>query len=173
MVVHIYFHVFLVIWYLQLLCHYVLIKRNDLITNSPRVMLLYRYNTLLSHGLVNGVADWYMYVYMYCLARRTRCGTLWFYVFGEKLFFMTLLIFIHFVSDSIWKWHALLMYPIYSIEESDVSRENICYIIRYVKENNLVMKNIFIVCLLLQRRMTTEWSPLINICCSPFLRMFI
>ena len=60
---------------------------------------------------------------------------------------MTLLHFINFVSASIWKWKYLLMCSIYSLEESDVSRENLCYNIWYLNRNNRVVNNIFIMCL--------------------------
>ena len=46
--------------------------------------------------------------------------------------------------------------------------ENLCYIIWYLNGNNWVVKNIFIVCLLLPRGMTTSWIPLINIFIVPF-----
>ena len=63
----------------------------------------------------------------------------------RNYFFITLLTFIHFVSDSIWRWHALLMYPIYVIEEIDFSQENIWNIIRYVKKTTYLWK-LFLLC---------------------------
>ena len=67
--------------------------------------------------------------------------------------------FYSFFSASIWKWHALVMYSIYGIKESNISWENYCYTIWYVKRNNCVVKTLCIVCLLLPRGMTTLWRP--------------
>ena len=95
------------------------------------------------------------------------------YFWRENDFFTTLLLFIHFVSASIWKWYDIFMYSNYGIDESDVSRENLCCIIWYLKRNNCIVKNIFIACLLLLGETITSWSPLITLCYSPFLRTFI
>ena len=67
----------------------------------------------------------------------------------QKYFVMTLVLLIRFVSASSCKWHALSVYSIYSIEENDISWENLYYIIWCLKRNNFVAKTIFIVCLLL------------------------
>ena len=89
-------------------------------------------------------------------------------------FFMTLLLFIRFVLASIWKWHALVMYFIYGIEESGVSRENLCYNIWYVfKDKQLRCENDFYHVFITVRGMTLSRSPLITLCYSPFLRTFI
>ena len=86
------------------------------------------YKTELLNGLLTGFADWYMYVYMYFWERRPCHVIFWFYIFGDKMtFFVTLLLFIHFVPASIWKWYALFVHSIYysdimsvaSIGESD------------------------------------------------------
>ena len=71
---------------------------------------------------------------------------------------MKLFPFIIFVSTYIWKWHDIDMYFIYGVEESGASRENFCYIIWDVKINDCIAKNIFIVCLALQRGIATSWS---------------
>ena len=55
---------------------------------------------------------------------------------------MTILIFISFVSASVWKGHTIFMYYIYSIEENNVSQENPYYIIWYLKINNCIVKTI-------------------------------
>ena len=54
-------------------------------------------------------------------------------------FVMTLLLFIH-CSASSWKWHALFLYYIYDIEENYVSKENLCYIICYLKIKTALWK---------------------------------
>ena len=69
----------------------------------------------------------------------------------EKCFVMTLLLFIHFFKASIWKLHALLMYSIHGIEESNNIQENLCYSIWYSKRKNCVVKNLFIVCVYCKR----------------------
>ena len=57
---------------------------------------------------------------------------------------MELLIFIHFVSASIWKWNALVVYFVFGIEESNVRREKNWYIIWYIfKETQLCCENSF------------------------------
>ena len=94
-------------------------------------------------------------------------------MFSErKWFFVTIIIFIEFVSASIWKWHSLFMYSIYGIEEIDTSQENICYIFVF-KDKQQHNKNSLIVCLLLKRGLTMTWIPFIIICYSPFLWTFI
>ena len=158
------------------LCLYPILSFNRvywLYLNPPRARLLYRYKTVLSHGLLKGVVNWYMYVYMYCWERQTCNLNLWFSIFGEKWLGHDFLNFYSFVSYYLWKWHVIFMHYIYGIEESGVSWENLCYIIWYLKRNNCIVKTLFIACLLLQGRMTTPWSHLITIFCTHFLRTFI
>ena len=88
-------------------------------------------------------------------------------------FVMTLVLFIHFYSASSCKWNAIFVYSIYGIEESDVSGENLYYIIWYLKRKKCIVKNLFIMCLLLQRGINTPWIPLIIICYSIFFQTFI
>ena len=114
-----------------------------------------------------------MYVYMYFWERRPRRLTRWLYIFGEKWLGNDYLTFCSFFSASVWKWHAPFMYSIYGIQESDVSQENIYYIIWYLKRNNCVLKNIFIVYLLLQRGLKTSLIPLITLFYITFLRTLI
>ena len=54
-------------------------------------------------------------------------------------FFITLVIFIYFSSASSWKWHALIMYYIYGIEENNISQENLYSMIWYLTRNNCVL----------------------------------
>ena len=93
--------------------------------------------------------------------------------FWEKWLPHETLPFYSFIPTSIWKWHSLVMYLIYGIEEINISWENLCCIIWYINRNSRVLKTIIIMCLLLQRGMTTPWIPLITLCYSPFLWMFI
>ena len=76
------------------------------------------------------------------------CLTVIFLLLEQNDFIMTLAIFICFVLTSIWKWHALIVYSIYGIEET-TSAEKTSIIKKLLKINNWVVKNIFIVCLLL------------------------
>ena len=79
------------------------------------------------------------------------------YIFLEiNDFVMSLLPFIHFFSTYIWKLHALIIYSIYDIEKSDISQENLYYIICYLKGNNFCTKIIFLKFLLLNMGMTTS-----------------
>ena len=64
--------------------------------------------------------------------------------------------FFSFFSASVFKWHAIFMYSIYYIVESNVRKENLYYIIWYLNRNNCVVETIFIVRLLLHRGMTTS-----------------
>ena len=92
-------------------------------------------------------------------------------MFSEiKWLFHYTLTFYFFVSDSIWKWHTIFVYYICGIEESKVIQENLCYIILYVNRNNCTVKNLFIVCLLFQKGMTTLRTPFINLFIIPFFR---
>ena len=52
------------------------------------------------------------------------------------------------------------------------SRKYLLYYFSF-EEKQLHCEKYFIVCLLLQRRMTTSWNPLITLCCSPFIWTFI
>ena len=114
-----------------------------------------------------------MYMYTYCWDKLPLHVPLWFFVFGDKWICRDSLIFIHFPA-SIWKWHALVMYYIYGIEEIEVSGENLCSIICYIcKEKQIHCENIFIVCLLLHRGISTSWRPLIALCYIPLLRKLI
>ena len=88
-------------------------------------------------------------------------------------FVMTLLLFIQFVSASIFKWHFLFMYYIYGIKESNASQENLRYIIWYLKRNNCVCETLFILGLLFQRIITTSWIPSINLCYSSFSHVYL
>ena len=101
------------------------------------------------------------------------CKTLWIYFSERNWFFMKIFPFINCVSTSIWKWHAIVVYSIYGIYESNASRENLCYIIWYINRNNCVVKNILIICLLLKMLMTTSWSRLKTLCTCIFLQTFI
>ena len=174
--VNVYFRVFIVIFVITMTAWFFLSpilrlnKADWIYLQSLPVWESVPYNTVLPHGLMNGFADWYMYVYMYVLERQHCCVTVWLYVFGDKWlghntlifylivwlyvldvngFVMALLLFIHFYSSSSWKWHDLLMYSIYGIVKNDVSWENIHYILWYIKRNNCIVKNILIVWLLL------------------------
>ena len=73
---------------------------------------------------------------------------------------MTFLVHSYFFSSffptSVFKWHAIFMYFIYFIEERDVRKENLYYIIWYLNRKNCEVETIFIVRLLLQRGMTTS-----------------
>ena len=54
---------------------------------------------------------------------------------------MMLLIFINFVLDYVWKWHALLMYYIYVIEET-TSIKKTSIILGGIKEKQLCFENL-------------------------------
>ena len=58
------------------------------------------------HGLLNGLVDWYLYVYMYGWNRQLRCVTVWLYVFGYKLLFHDTITFCLTVSFCVFggKW---------------------------------------------------------------------
>ena len=88
--------------------------------------------------------DIYICIYVFLRETTSSCNLLDLYFWRENDPFTTLSLFIHFVSASIWKWHAIFTYSIYGIEEIDVSWEKLCYIIWYLKRNNCVVKNIFI-----------------------------
>ena len=83
-----YSHFLLVILNWQWLRHYGYLPYQGLIR---RICSLYNwypcevavpYKTSLSHGLLTGFADWYMYEYMYLWEKRPRCLTFWFPFFG-------------------------------------------------------------------------------------------
>ena len=125
------------------------------------------FNTVLLRGLLTGFVDWYIYIYLF-LREVTLLWNLLVLCFGIKPeFFITLLLFIHFLLSSIWKWHALVMYSIYFIEASDASQENLCYIIWYLKIKTMLQK-LFYHVLIIVKGMTMSWSPFITLCYSPF-----
>ena len=55
---------------------------------------------------------------------------------------MTLVIFIHFVSNSVWKWNTILNYSIYFKEEMN-SVDKISIIVYGIKEKQLRCGNYF------------------------------
>ena len=65
-------------------------------TISPHVPLIYRYKTVLFHGLLAGFVNWYMYVYMYFWDRWYHLVTVWIYIFGDKWIFHKTLTFYSF-----------------------------------------------------------------------------
>ena len=74
----------------------------------------------------------------------------------QNYFIMTLILFICFVLTSIWKWHDLLVYSIYGIEETTPA-EKTSIILFPIKEKQLSFE--FFVCLfIVVKEMTTSWS---------------
>ena len=57
-------------------------------------------------------------------------------------FFMTLVIFIHFVSYYVWKWHALFMYYICGIEETTLVKKHSIILVG-IKYKQLRCENYF------------------------------
>ena len=93
---------------------------------------------------------------------------LWFYVLWEKrLFHDTLNFYACCFSLNLEVTWSLNVFHLWYIGKRCQQRKNIS-IIWYLKRNNCIVKNIFIVCLLLPRGMTTSWIPLINIFIVPF-----
>ena len=78
---------FLVLKMTASLCLYPIIRFNKAdwfyLQSIPREVDV-PYKTALSHGLLTGFTDWYMYVYMYCWERRRCRVTIRFYNFREK-----------------------------------------------------------------------------------------
>ena len=83
-----------------------------------------------------------MHVYIYFCEKQPRRVNLWFSVFEEKLLCHETLTFYSFFKASIWNLHALIMYSIYGIEEIDVSRENLCYILWCKKRKQLCFETL-------------------------------
>ena len=64
--------------------------------------------------------DWFYGVIYVCInifmrETTTYCNFLVLCFWGQNEFVITLLFFIHFVPDFIWKWHAFFLYYIYGI----------------------------------------------------------
>ena len=135
-----------------------------LFTIAPCERFLYRYKTELLHGLLNGFADWYIYVYMYCWERRTLCVTLFFYISERNDCVTTILLFIHFTKFHLEVTSPHHVHSIYGTEESSASWGNLSFIIWYIcKYKQLHYEKYFIMFLLLNRGMTKSWSFLITI----------
>ena len=81
------------------------------------------------------------------------------------IFYETINFYSFFSSFHFWKWHSLLVFTFMVIEENYVSsRKTPCYIIWYLKRNQLIFsETIFIVCLLFLGGTDTSQIPLITI----------
>ena len=89
-------------------------------------------------------------------------------------FFMTILIFIIFVSYSICKWHTLLIYYVYGIEESNSSQEKnplLYYLV--LKEKQLCLENYFYRMFNITKGNDHVMKPFNNYFYCHFIRKFI
>ena len=132
-----------------------------LFTIASCLRLLYCYKTLLSHGLLNEFVDWYMYVYMYFWERQPRCVTLWFSVFREKRIGHDYLPFYSFCFifhlELTCSLHVFYLW--YRGKRHQLRKTLLYYFGIYVNINNCILKNMFIVCLLMHRIITTSCRP--------------
>ena len=146
------------------------VRQIDYIYNSSPCEVSVLYNNALLHGLMYRFMDLYMYVNIYGWDRRCCDVNIWLYIFGDKLFFMTLLILFfpppRFHFEVACSLHALHL----CWRGKWRQFENLWYIICYLNRNNCVVKTIIIVCLLLQKWMATSWTPLTTIFLAPFFR---
>ena len=151
----------------------ILIRWIESIYNHPLCEVAVLYKTLLSHGLLTGFSDWYMYIYMYGWERWRHHVIVWLYVFGEKWLDNETLTFYSFCFSFHLEvtWYLCVFHLWY--RRNWCQSENLCYIIWYLERNNCVVKTLFIVCLLLQRGMTTSGILLITFWYSTFIRTFI
>ena len=116
--------------------------------------------------------DVHVWVYVLLIETTLLYTLLAFYFWIENDSVMNILLFIHFGFASSWKWRDLFMYNIYVIEESDVRKENLCYIIWCLNRNNCIVNSFYRVLIIL-RGITTSRIPLITFVIIHFFHMFI
>ena len=116
-----------------------------------------------------------IYVCIYVFLRQPHCVTLWFYVFREKRIVHDYLPFYSFCfsfhSEVTCSLHVF--YLCYRGKRHQLRKPLLYYFDIYVNRNKCILKTLFIVSLLMHRIITTSCRPLITLCCSPFIWMFI
>ena len=135
-----------------------------LFTITSCLRLMYLYNTTLLRGLLTGV--WVLInvcIYLFLIQMTLSCNPL-IYVLEINYFWHNSLTFILFFKLTFGSNMLLSCNPFLVLRKAtSVEKTSVLLFDINVKINNYVMKNLFIVCLLLHRVMTTSRSPLIYI----------
>ena len=106
------------------------------------------YKTELLNGLLTGFEYWYRYVYMYCLERKNRCVTLWFYNFVDKWLCHNNLTFYSFCfSFCLEVTCSIHVFHLWFRGKLRQSRNPLLYYL-VLKRNKCVVQTLFILCLL-------------------------
>ena len=152
--------------------YYSLIRRIECIYNRFPCEVAVPYKNALSHGLLTGFADWYMYVYMYLWEKRRCRLTVWLYVFGEKWICHDTLNFYSFCF--IFRLKVTCSLHVLHLWYRKTMPVKKTFIILFcIKEKQLRCDKYFYCVFIIVRGTTTSWSSLITICYSPFLQKFI